>query len=82
MAKVELYTWANCPFCIQAKDLLDQKKIPYTEFNIDNNEKKRDELYKKTKQKTVPFVFINDELIGGYTELKNMDATGKLDFII
>ncbi len=82
MAKVEIYTLSNCPYCVMAKNLLNAKKIPYTEYNIDNNEQKKEELYQKTKQTTVPFIFINDQFIGGYTDLKELDNTGKLNEIL
>ncbi|MFO5529407.1 MAG: glutaredoxin domain-containing protein, partial [Cuspidothrix sp.] len=29
-AKVEIYTWRTCPFCIRAKNLLRQKGIDFT----------------------------------------------------
>ena len=32
MAKVEIYTWRTCPFCIRAKGLLDRKGVTYTEY--------------------------------------------------
>lgn len=34
MAKVEIYTWTTCPYCIRAKALLDSKGVKYTEYNI------------------------------------------------
>lgn len=79
MINAELYTWSNCPFCIRAKKLLEAKGISYTDHNIDNNDEKKNELYQQTNQKTVPFIFINGEFIGGYTELKELDDAGKLD---
>ena len=32
---VEIYTWQYCPFCVQAKALLDSKGVEYTEFVLD-----------------------------------------------
>lgn len=79
MAKAELYTWSGCPYCHRAKNLLEQKNIPYTEHKIDNNDEKKAELFKQTGQNTVPFVFINGQFIGGFSELKELDDAGKLD---
>lgn len=79
MAKVELYTWNHCPYCVRAKVLLESKNIPYTEHNIDNDDAKKAELHQQTNQTTVPFVFINDEFIGGFTELQKLSDAGKLD---
>lgn len=79
MIKVELYTWTYCPYCKQAKNLLEEKNIPYKEYPIDGNDEKKKELYEKTNQNTVPFIFINDKFIGGYSELKALEEKGRLD---
>lgn len=76
--KIELYTWTSCPFCKNAKKLLDNKGYEYKEYVIDNDEEKRQELINDTDQDTVPYVFIDGKLIGGYTDLKQLDSEGKL----
>lgn len=76
--KIELYTWSYCPFCKNAKKLLDSKGYKYDEYILDNNEEKRLELKAKTGQGTVPYVFIDGELIGGFDDLKKLDDKGKL----
>ena len=38
---VEIYTWQYCPFCVQAKALLDSKGVEYTEYKIDGDEEAR-----------------------------------------
>ena len=42
MAKVEIYTWRTCPFCVRAKGLLDRKGVSYTEHSVDGDEPGRD----------------------------------------
>ena len=64
MSKVEIYTWSTV-LCIKAKELL-RRKIPYREVRIDGNEDKN-RTYGRTGQNTVPFIFIGDRFIGGYT---------------
>ncbi len=39
-------------------------------------------LKQKTGWKTVPMIFINDSLVGGYTDLKTLDEDGKLDSMV
>ncbi len=78
MKKIELYTWSYCPFCIKAKQLLDNKGMEYKEHVIDNDPDKKKELFKTTGQDTVPYVFIDGELIGGCDDLIAMDKAGKL----
>ncbi len=66
--KIIIYTLPTCPYCIKAKLFLDQKNIPYTEIIVNNQIKKQ--LIKKNGQKTVPQIFINDQFIGGYNDLR------------
>ena len=44
MAKVEIYTWQSCPFCIRAKLLLNKKKIDFIEYEIDGDEQARSKM--------------------------------------
>jgi glutaredoxin 3 len=62
-----------------AKQLLDRKGVEYTEIRIDLEPVKRQEMMQKSKQRTVPQIFINNEAIGGYTDLVAMDRAKKLD---
>ncbi len=75
---IELYTWGYCPFCKRAIQLLDRRGLKYVEHNIEEDEDKRQELIKETGQSTVPYVFIDGELIGGFDDLKKLDDQGKL----
>ncbi|MFM6201035.1 MAG: glutaredoxin family protein, partial [Dolichospermum sp.] len=40
-AKVEIYTWSTCPFCLRAKSLLNKKGVNFTEYSIDGDEDAR-----------------------------------------
>ncbi len=79
MANVEIYSTAICPYCTMAKQLLDRKGVEYTEIRIDLEPVKRQEMMQKSKQRTVPQIFINNKAIGGYTDLVAMDRAKKLD---
>ena len=69
MAKVEIYTWKYCPFCIRAKSLLNQKNISFQEYPIDGDEAARQLMSKKADgRSTVPQIFINGKGIGGCDE--------------
>lgn len=78
MKKAELYTWKFCPFCVNAKQLLERKGIEYEEHCIDKDQSKKQELLDKTGQDTVPYIFIDGEFIGGYDQLVELDRAGKL----
>lgn len=78
MKTADLYTWRFCPFCVNAKKLLDEKGITYQEHRIDNDEAKKRDLLEETGQDTVPYVFLDGKFIGGYDELVALDKEGKL----
>lgn len=82
MKQVRLYTWPYCQFCNNAKKLLNAKNADYTDIDISGNEAIRDELTTKTGQHTVPYVFIDGQFIGGYTELAELDYNGELDALL
>ena len=83
MAKVEIYTWQYCPFCIRAKALLDQKGINYQEYSIDGDQEARSIMVDRANgRKTVPQIFINDEGIGGCEELYSLESSKQLDKLI
>ena len=83
MKKVVIYTGPMCNFCSAAKHLLNKKKISYEEIDIGYDEKKREEMLKKSNgAKTIPQIFIEEKHIGGYVELKALENKGKLDSLL
>ena len=82
MAKVEVYSSAHCPYCVMAKRLLDRKGVAYEEIRVDLDPAKRQEMMNKSRQRTVPQIFINNEAIGGYTDLVAIDNSQRLDSML
>ncbi len=74
--KIEIYSKPDCTYCDGAKRLLEEAGYLYTEYKIEATGDERlrlmEELSKRMGQapKTVPQIFINDEYIGGFTQLK------------
>lgn len=60
----------QCPYCDQAKALLNSKGIQFEERKIGDGWTKEDLLEAVPTARTVPQIILNDELIGGFTELK------------
>lgn len=80
MAKVEIYTKAFCGFCYRAKALLDDKGVPYEEYDITMGGPKRTEMLERAPGRmTVPQIFIDDRHIGGCDDLFALDGRGALD---
>mgnify|MGYP001442574784 FL=1 len=83
MKKVVIYTGPLCNFCSAAKHLLNKKKISYEEIDIGYDEKKREEMLKKSNgAKTIPQIFIEEKHVGGYVELKALENKGELDNLL
>tara|TARA_B100000686_G_scaffold26294_1_gene25594 strand:+ start:132 stop:389 length:258 start_codon:yes stop_codon:yes gene_type:complete len=83
MKKVVIYTGPMCNFCSAAKHLLNKKKISYEEIDIGYDEKKREEMLKKSNgAKTIPQIFIEEKHVGGYVELKALENKGELDTLL
>ena len=81
--KVEIYSWTNCSYCVYAKRLLENKNIPYTEYNIDGDENAfRKMMMRAQGRRSLPQIFINDQSIGGFIELREMDKSGRLDMML
>ena len=82
MANIIIYTSSLCPYCVQAKRLLDQKNIPYEEISIAEHPEKRAEMIQKSQRTTVPQIFNGDTHIGDCTEIYGFESAGKLDGLL
>ena len=67
--KVEIYSKNNCAYCDMAMKIFDSKKISYQVYKADNAIVFNEMLERNPNARTVPQIFIDDELIGGYTDL-------------
>jgi glutaredoxin len=68
--KAIIWSKYNCPYCDQAKALLKLKGIEFEERKIGDGYTKEDLLEAVPTARTVPQIFLDQELIGGFTELK------------
>ena len=61
----------QCPYCVMAKDLLRTQGIEYVERNISQGAWTKEQLMEAVPHaRTLPQVFIDQQLIGGYDQLK------------
>jgi glutaredoxin 3 len=68
--KAIVWSKYQCPYCDQAKALLTQKGIQFEERKIGDGWTKDDLLEAVPTARTVPQIFLDEELVGGFTELK------------
>ena len=74
--KVVIWSKYHCPYCDQAKALLTSKGIEFEERKIGDGYTKEDLLEAVPTARSVPQIFLDGELIGGFTELKTKLTEG------
>lgn len=83
MAKVEVYTTTFCPYCVRAKSLLKSKGVQFSEIDVTDDDALRQKMVEMSGgRRTVPEIFINGKIVGGFDELKALDDAGKLDSML
>mgnify|MGYP003323013038 FL=1 len=68
--KAIVWSKYHCPYCDQAKALLKQRGIPFEEKKIGDGYTKEELLEAVPGARTVPQIFLDDKLVGGFNELK------------
>ena len=80
MAKVLMYTSAYCPYCTNAERLLHSKGVTEIEkIQVDTAPDLKIAMMEKTGRRTVPQIYIGDQHIGGFDDLRALDLAGGLD---
>ena len=67
--KVEIYSKSNCSYCVMAMNFFDSKGISYEVYSTDDQNVFKEMMERNPRARTVPQIFIDDQLIGGYTDL-------------
>ncbi|MFT5133331.1 MAG: GrxC family glutaredoxin [Gammaproteobacteria bacterium] len=75
MTTVEIYTKSWCGFCRMAKAILIDENITFEEIDVTFDNDKELEMIERSGRRTVPQIFINNEPIGGYTDLMQLSST-------
>jgi glutaredoxin-related protein len=68
--KAIVWSKYHCPYCDQAKALLKSKGIQFEEKKIGDGYTREDLLEAVPTARTVPQIFLDDKLVGGFTELR------------
>lgn len=77
--KIKVYTMDHCPYCERAKALLKQRGLAFEELKLGlDDDAAWDALSARTGLKTMPQIFSEDRLIGGYSDLAALDAKDQL----
>ena len=73
-----MYTTDPCSFCTRAKQLLTQRGLTFDEINLAKDPEGRAQLVERTGMMSFPQVIIDDEPVGGFMELVQLDRNGLL----
>jgi glutaredoxin len=71
-----VYSKTVCPFCVNAKNYLKSKNIPFEEINIEEDDQARQFIVDKG-HRTVPQIYFNGKLFveGGFQGLSKLTQT-------
>lgn len=69
-----LYTKDNCTYCDQAKNLLRSMSLPFETVKLGEDITREELLARIPTARTMPQVMKDGQLVGGYSELKQMLA--------
>jgi glutaredoxin 3 len=79
MSHVMMYSTAVCPYCVAAERLLKSRGVDHIEkIRIDLDPARQLEMMERTGRRTVPQIYIGSTHVGGYDDLSDLDAAGKL----
>lgn len=76
--KVKMYSKVPCPYCVRAKEFFNSRNIPVEEIDLTGNFDEMDKLKERTGHRTFPQIFINDQFVGGYSDLIEKIEEGSL----
>ena len=80
MARVKIFSTGTCPICDKTKHLLKKWGIPYDEIRVDQDQAGLREMATVSNgARTVPQITIDNDWIGGFTELTELHMEDKLD---
>lgn len=79
MAKVTLYYADYCPFCRNARALLERKAVDYELVDVMAEPARRQEMEQRSQRHTIPQIFIGDQHVGGCDELYALEQQNRLD---
>ena len=64
--KVIVYSTPACPFCVLVKNFLKKNNIKFEEIDVSKDEEKKQEMFEKSGQMSVPVTEIDGRVIVGY----------------
>ena len=67
---IKIYSTPTCIYCKYAKEFFKKNNIEYTDLNVAEDEKAREEMISKSQQMGVPVIDIYGKLVVGFDQRK------------
>lgn len=64
---VTLYSTPSCPYCVQAKRYLKEQNVPFTEYNVAADDRRAEEMVRKSGQMGVPVLDVHGRVLVGFS---------------
>lgn len=77
-----MYGTATCPYCLAARMLFKKKGVEFDDISVSNNPALRAEMQERSGNRTVPQIFVDDQPLGGFDEIDDLDRRGELDELL
>lgn len=63
---VTVYSTPSCPWCRVVKDFLKKKQVTFTDYDVSRDERRAQEMVRKSGQMGVPVVDVNGRILVGF----------------
>ena len=67
---ISIYTTPTCSYCTVAKNWFRENGMKYTEYNVARDERRADEMVRKSGQMAVPVLDVHGRIIVGFDKAK------------
>lgn len=63
---VAIYSTRSCPYCTMTKNWLKEHQVPFTEYMVDSDRRRAEEMVRKSGQMGVPVLDVNGRILVGF----------------
>lgn len=73
---VSIYTTPTCQYCKATKEFFKENNVAYTEYNVQTDVVRRQEMIEKSGQMGVPVIFVGTDMVIGYDQVRLKELLG------
>ena len=80
--RIAIYVKARCRRCRRAERLLRRRNYAFEAIDVSGDDRLLNRLVEATGSKTVPKVFVDGRLVGGFAAIRALDRSGDLERLV